>query len=120
VSLSLEGLLQEGAGDDLANPDGQLLEVVQGGAPGRAFGAPQLMHSVFRGALKGQADLLDQRLNVQGLHHREVLPGVAAEQGGCFLPPFYQPLSSPQTLSRAPGGPKGANSLATAARYRLG
>ncbi len=60
VRLGLQRLFEDFAGHDVANLDGQLLQVVEGGAPGRPFRAPQLVDSVFRCPLQGQTYLIDQ------------------------------------------------------------
>jgi hypothetical protein len=60
VGLSVEGLLEDFSGDDLTDLDGEFLEVGEGGAPGRAIGAEELVVGIFRRALQRQAYLINQ------------------------------------------------------------
>jgi hypothetical protein len=60
LSLGVESLLEDFTGDDLTDLYGEFLEVVEGSAPGRAFGTPELVDGIFRRALQGQTYLIDQ------------------------------------------------------------
>jgi len=60
LGLSVEGLLEDLLGDNLTDLYGEFLEVGEGGAPGRAFGTPELVVGIFRRPLQRQAYLIHQ------------------------------------------------------------
>jgi hypothetical protein len=88
LGLGLDGLLEDFASDDLADLNGEVLEIVERGAPGGAFRSPELVDGVFGGALEGETYLIEQRGDVQGLRHPKTLSGDVMERRIHFPPRF--------------------------------
>jgi hypothetical protein len=101
LGLGLDRLFEDFASDELADLDGELLQVVEGGAPGGAFRPPELVDGVFGGALEGETYSIDQRWNVQWLRHPKTLSGDGTERRIHFPPRFIAiPLRLANLVSR--------------------
>lgn len=106
MGLGLDRLLEDFASDDLADLDGEFLQVVEGGAPRGAFRPPELVDSVFGGALEGETYLIDQRWDVQWLRHPKTLSGDRTERRIHFPPRFIAiPLRLANLVSRPNASP---------------